>query len=100
MIECCEAIVERFAPKYLKTPDSEEEWATVASLFEMRWNFPNVYGAIDGKRVITQQPIVILALIILITKVITASFYWLYSAQIMSVYGLTLRQTIDKREST
>ena len=56
MIECCEAIIELLAPKYLKTPDSEEEWARVASLFEMRWNFPNGIGAIDGKRVIIQQP--------------------------------------------
>ena len=29
---------------------------TVANKFEARWNFPNGVGAIDGKRVIVQQP--------------------------------------------
>ena len=44
------------APDYLKVPDTEQEWESVARKFEARWNFPNGVGAIDGKRVIVQQP--------------------------------------------
>ena len=47
--------MEILGPTYLKTPDSEEEWAKVANVFETRWNFSNGIGAIDGKRIIIQQ---------------------------------------------
>ena len=43
-------------PEYLKVPNTESEWDVVANKFEARWNFPNGIGAIDGKRVIVQQP--------------------------------------------
>ena len=54
--ECCEAIYQILGPVYLKTPNTEEEWSRIANLFERRWNFPNGIGAIDGKRIIIQQP--------------------------------------------
>ena len=44
------------APEFLKTLNTENEWETLASKFESRWNFPNGIGAIDGKRVVIQQP--------------------------------------------
>ena len=44
------------APEYLKVPNTESEWDALADKFEGRWNFPNGIGAIDGKRVIVQQP--------------------------------------------
>ena len=37
-------------------PNSEEEWLSLARTFENRWNFPNGIGAIDGKRILIQQP--------------------------------------------
>ena len=40
----------------MKTPNSEEEWLSLARTFENRWNFPNGIGAIDGKRILIQQP--------------------------------------------
>ena len=54
--ECFPAIFRILGPEYLKTPNSEEEWSRIADLFERRWNFPNGLGAIDGKRIIIQQP--------------------------------------------
>ena len=56
VIECCEAIFEILGETYLKTPNSEEEWLSLARTFENRWNFPNGIGAIDGKRILIQQP--------------------------------------------
>lgn len=34
-----------------QVPSTEEEWKKIANLFENRWNFPNCFGAIDGKHV-------------------------------------------------
>ena len=44
--ECCEAIYRTLRSEYLKA----------LTMFEERWNFPNGIGAIDGKRIILQQP--------------------------------------------
>ena len=55
-LECCEAIYDILGPTYLKTPDSEEEWSRIAQLFKRRWNFLHGIGAIDGERIIIQQP--------------------------------------------
>ena len=54
--ECCEAIFEALGPTRLKTPNNVEDWLSTAVQFECRWNFPNGLGAIDGKRIIIQQP--------------------------------------------
>ena len=32
-------------------PNSEEEWKTVATAFQDKWNFPHCVGAIDGKHI-------------------------------------------------
>ena len=56
VIETCYEIINSLGRKYLKTPSSEEEWLQVSEMFESRWNFPNGLGAIDGKRIVIQQP--------------------------------------------
>ena len=56
VLECCEAICDIIGSSYLKTPGSVQEWLKIAELFERRWNFPNGIGAIDGKRIVIQQP--------------------------------------------
>lgn len=40
----------------MKVPSTTEEWLRIASKFESRWNFPNGLFAVDGKRVLIQQP--------------------------------------------
>ena len=40
----------------IKTPKTISQWLAVSSKFETRWNFPNGLFAIDGKRVLLQQP--------------------------------------------
>ena len=44
-------------PIYVKTPNSRTEWEQISGKFEERWNLPNILGAIDGKRIIPEQPI-------------------------------------------
>ncbi|KAL0965749.1 hypothetical protein UPYG_G00285220 [Umbra pygmaea] len=39
--ETCEAIYNVLKDKYLKCPDTVEEWQTVADGFQAQWNFPN-----------------------------------------------------------
>ena len=43
-------------PPHLKVPSKREEWLKIAEQLEVRWNFPNCIGAIDGKHVIIQAP--------------------------------------------
>jgi hypothetical protein len=38
-------------------PDSEDEWKTIANVYEKKWNFPHVIGALDGKHIVLQKPI-------------------------------------------
>ena len=51
-----EVIFSIFGPEFLKVPNSDSEWLNIAAKFENRWNFPNGLFAVDGKRVIIQQP--------------------------------------------
>ena len=41
---------------YLKTPSTADEWEIIAKKFNERWDFPNCFGAIDGKHVVMQPP--------------------------------------------
>lgn len=41
----------------MQTPSTEEEWLAVSNEFEIKWNFPHVIGAMDGKHVTLQRPI-------------------------------------------
>ncbi|KXJ06492.1 hypothetical protein AC249_AIPGENE21392 [Exaiptasia diaphana] len=56
VLEVCEAITTVLSPEFLKVPKTRDEWLCIANKFESRWNFPHVIGAVDGKRVIIQQP--------------------------------------------
>ena len=53
---CCNAIVERMVPLFVKIPSSEKEWLEISKKFETRWNFPHALGAIDGKHVTIRKP--------------------------------------------
>ncbi|XP_061717342.1 putative nuclease HARBI1 [Cydia pomonella] len=54
--ETCEAIYSVLHKDYLKFPRSQEEWKRIAALFEQRWNFPHLLGAMDGKHVTINPP--------------------------------------------
>ena len=53
--ETCKAIYKAFKSE-LKTPETEEEWRSVAEGFERKWNFPNCLGSFDGKHVRLRNP--------------------------------------------
>jgi len=53
---CCNALVDKLVPKFLKLPSSEKEWLEIAKNFETRWNYPHALGAIDGKHVTIKKP--------------------------------------------
>ena len=51
--ETCGAIWDALHDEgYMKPPNSEDEWKQIAKDFEMKWNFPNALGAIDGEHVV------------------------------------------------
>lgn len=54
--ETCQCLYGKLAPEYFKIPNTASEWETIAERFRCRWNFPNGLGALDGKRIIIQQP--------------------------------------------
>ncbi|XP_039948597.1 protein ANTAGONIST OF LIKE HETEROCHROMATIN PROTEIN 1-like [Bactrocera tryoni] len=54
--EVCDAIYSQLRNTYLKIPSTKEEWAEVASKFDLLWNFPNCIGAVDGKHVVMIAP--------------------------------------------
>ena len=56
ILDVCEGIYEELGPVFFKKPKSRTEWEEIAAKFETRWNLPNVLGAIDGKRIILEQP--------------------------------------------
>lgn len=41
---------------FVMVPDCEDTWKIIEQGFRMRWNFPNCYGAIDGKHFSVQAP--------------------------------------------
>ncbi|CAH1956864.1 unnamed protein product [Acanthoscelides obtectus] len=57
--DTCQCIYKALKKKYLKFPDTVEEWQKIARDYNSRWNFPNCGGAIDGKQA-RQQWIVLL----------------------------------------
>ena len=57
LTETSETIWEQLCLRgYLDVPNTEFEWKRIAKEFEMRWNFPNCLGAIDGKYIVMQAP--------------------------------------------
>ena len=53
---CCNALVDELVPVFVKTPSSEQEWLEISKKFEIRWNYPQALGAIDGKHVMIRKP--------------------------------------------
>ena len=51
VMDVCAAIFEVLGVEYLQTPKNEQEWTKIARKFELRWNFPNGIGAVDGKHI-------------------------------------------------
>lgn len=54
--ETCAAIYENLRGEYLRAPESEADWLSIAERFENTWNMPHVIGAIDGKHIRIQCP--------------------------------------------
>ena len=54
--ETCDALYAALARDYFRTPDTQEEWKDISEKFASKWHFPNGIGAIDGKRIVIQQP--------------------------------------------
>ena len=57
VLEVCQAIFEIMGPKYVAVPTENEAWYNISEKFNMRWNMPNILGAVDGKRILLQQPV-------------------------------------------
>ncbi|XP_071054141.1 uncharacterized protein [Onthophagus taurus] len=55
IIETCDAII-KVLKKYIKLPQSENEWRAVSKDFETKWNFPLCLGPIDGKHIHIFKP--------------------------------------------
>jgi len=53
--ETCDAIWKTMQPIYMPCP-IKEDWVRIANDFEMKWNFPNCVGAVDGKHVVIKSP--------------------------------------------
>ena len=54
--ETCEAIYQVLSGKYLKSPQSRNDWHKITKEFEIVWNFPHVIDAIDGKHIRIECP--------------------------------------------
>lgn len=53
----CQALWQCLVPNYVKKPGSPSEWASVADDFHRLWNFPNCVGAMDGKHITIECPL-------------------------------------------
>ena len=49
--EVCRTIYQCLKSKYLLVPNTKEEWKEIADKTVERWQFPNCFGAADGKHV-------------------------------------------------
>ena len=56
VLEVCDAVFTIVGAECLKVPSTASEWLEISEKFQTRWNFPNGLFAVDGKRVLIQQP--------------------------------------------
>ncbi|KAH7717002.1 nuclease HARBI1-like protein [Aphelenchoides avenae] len=54
--ETCEAIYEELHAKYLRAPNTPNEWLEIANGFWERWKCPNTLGCMDGKHIAIKKP--------------------------------------------
>ena len=54
--EVCQAIYKVLQPIYMRLPTNEEEWLEIAEKTYQRWNYPNCFGAADGKHIAIVKP--------------------------------------------
>ena len=52
----CDAIFKTLKDKFMKLPTTESEWNGIISQIEDRWQFPNCFGAADGKHIAIIHP--------------------------------------------
>lgn len=53
--ETCLAISKELSG-FIKTPETVEDWKTVADDFYTRWDYPNCIGALDGSHILIEPP--------------------------------------------
>ncbi|KAA0721497.1 hypothetical protein E1301_Tti020112 [Triplophysa tibetana] len=51
VLETCAALHQVMKDRFLKTPDTEDDWRRIAKRFEERWQFPHCLGALDAKHI-------------------------------------------------
>jgi hypothetical protein len=54
--ETCWAIFQSLREQYVRTPETREEWMEQVTGFMNDWQYPNCFGAIDGKHVKIMKP--------------------------------------------
>ncbi|XP_048238779.1 uncharacterized protein LOC125376958 isoform X2 [Haliotis rufescens] len=54
--EVCQGIYEALQPEYAKVPSTQDEWKSIVTDFEDKWQFPNCFGAMDGKHFAVTAP--------------------------------------------
>ena len=54
--EICSAIWKVLQPGCMKQPSSPQEWKAIADEGYCCWNFPNCFGAADGKHITILKP--------------------------------------------
>lgn len=53
--DVCNALWIHLQPIYMKLP-TESEWEVIAEDFNDKWQFPNCFGAVDGKHISIKCP--------------------------------------------
>jgi hypothetical protein len=54
--EVCDLLWETLQPVGMHMPQNAEEWKSIATEFQQRWNYPHCVGAVDGKHIIIRSP--------------------------------------------
>lgn len=56
MQQVCTALWERLSPRYMKMPQTPEEWKLIANDFNDKMDFPHCVGSVDGKHIVMKAP--------------------------------------------
>lgn len=55
VVTTCKALWETFKEEWMPAP-TKDDWLEIAEKFQVKWNFPNCIGALDGKHIVIQAP--------------------------------------------